>query len=192
HGRVERADASRTTEKTHSVRTGPINIDSAVQVFVQRDRAGQTVGQLSPPASAATRVGSTNISIRYNSPRRRGRVILGTTVPFDEVWRTGADAATEVVVNRPVTIGGKKIAAGTYTLWTIPKPDGAILIINGQNGQWGTNYDSSQDVARVPMQVKRGQPVEEDFTIALAGHGSSGSLRLAWGDFVWTVDVSAP
>ncbi len=189
-GRIERADASATTEKTHSVRTGPINIDSAVAVFTQRDRAGKSVGVLSPSVFVTGRVGSASVMIQYSSPRRRGREILGATVPFGQVWRTGANAATELIVNQPVTVGGRRIPAGTYTLWTIPERDRATLIINGQHGQWGTNYDSTRDIARVPMRVERGQPVQEDFTIAVVGTDSGAKLRMAWGDFVWTVDLS--
>lgn len=191
-GRIEGADASETTEKTHSLRTGPVNLDSTAVAFEQRDQAGQRLGQLSPPALATGRIGGASITVRYNSPRKRGRVILGSTVPFGRVWRTGADAATELVVDRPVTIGGAKIPAGTYTLWTIPEPDRATLIINGQYGQWGTNYDSSRDVARVPMHVARGQPIKQDFTISVVSTGTVGRLRMAWGDFVWTVPVSEP
>lgn len=191
-GRIDSANASGTTEKTLSARTGPMNVDSVVAAFARRDREGESVGQLSPPASAAGRIGAASVTIRYNSPRRRGRVILGATVPYGQVWRTGADAATELTVDRPVIIGGKRIPAGTYTLWTIPEPDRATLIINGQYGQWGTDYDSTRDVARVPMRVARGRPVREDFTISLAGGGAAQVLRMAWGGFVWTVPVSAP
>ena len=191
-GRIESADASGTTEKTHAVRTAPMSIDSTVKLFEARDRAGQSVGVLSPSATATGRLGSASITILYSSPRRRGRVVLGTTVPFGQVWRTGANAATELVVDRPVNIGGKQIAPGTYTLWTIPEANSATLIINGQHGQWGTNYDSTRDVARVPIQVERGQPVQEDFTISISGSGSTGKLRMAWGDFVWTVALSEP
>jgi len=191
-GRIDSADASGTTEKTHSVRSGPIDMDSTVRVFEGRDRAGQSVGVLSPSATATGRIGAASMTVLYSSPRRRGRVILGATVPFDQVWRTGANAATELVVDQPLHVGGKQIASGTYTLWTIPEANGATLIINGQHGQWGTNYDSTRDVARVPMQVERGQPAQEDFTISISGSGSTGKLRMAWGDFVWTVALSEP
>jgi Protein of unknown function (DUF2911) len=191
-GNVERANASGTTEQTQSVRTGAVNIDSATNAFVRRDRAGQSLGQLSPPASAMATVGGATFRIRYNSPRKRGRVILGTTVPFGQVWRTGANAATELIVDRAVAIGGKKIPAGTYTLWTVPTPHGVTLIINGQHGQWGTNYDPTKDIVRVPMHVQRGEPAREDFTISLSGNGSSGELRIAWADFVWSVVLSGP
>ena len=190
-GRIEGADASGTTEKTRSVRTGPMNLDSVVATFERLDRDGQSLGELSPPAFTTGRLGSATISIHYNSPRRRGRTILGATVPFGHVWRTGADAATELVTDRAITIGGKELAAGTYTLWTIPEADGATLIVNGQHGQWGTDYDPARDVLRVPMHVKRGQPIVQDFTIAVDEAGSRGELRMAWDNFVWTVALSA-
>ncbi len=191
-GRIEGADASGTTEKTHSVRTGPINLDSAVAVFVRRDRAGHSFGELSPQDSVTGRIGSATVTIRYSSPRKRGRQILGTVVPFGQVWRTGANAATELAVDRPLTIGGTKIPAGTYTLWTVPEPQGATLIINGQHGQWGTDYDSTRDIARVPMQVQRGQPIQQDFTITLPASDDTGQLRMAWANFVWTVGLTQP
>ncbi len=191
-GRIQSANASGTTEKTRSVRAGPVDIDSEVAAFVRRDREGHSMGELSPPASATARIGSTTVTIQYHSPRKRGRVILGNVVPFNQVWRTGANAATELTVDGPLTIGGTKIPAGTYTLWTIPEPNGATLIINGQHGQWGTDYDSTRDVARVPMRVQRGQPIEQDFTISLSGTGANGELRMAWDRFVWTVALSSP
>ena len=191
-GRIEGADASGTTEKTHSVRVPPMDLDSAAVAFERRDDAGQSLGELSPPGFATGRVGSATVAVRYNSPRKRGRVILGATVPFGQVWRTGADAATELIVNRPLTIGGKRIAAGTYTLWTIPQRNAATLIINRQHGQWGTDYDAAQDIARVPMKVERGQPTQQDFTISVASGDETGALRLAWDDFVWTVPLTAP
>jgi len=190
NGRIVSADASGTTEKTHSARTGSVNIASTVTAFEQRDRAGESIGVLSPARVATGQIGSASVIVQYSSPRKRGRVILGTTVPFDQVWRTGANAATQLVVDHPLTIGRATIPAGMYTLWTIPGPNSAALIINAQHGQWGTDYDSTRDVARVPMDVKRGQPVQEDFTISIAGSGSTGELRLAWDDFVWTVALS--
>ncbi len=191
-GRIESADASGTTEKTHSVRTGPINMDSATVAFEGRDRAGRSLGELSPPAFTTGRVGSATLAVRYSSPRMRGRVILGKTVPYGQVWRTGANAATELVLTAPVTIGGKTIEAGTYTLWSIPEPNSATLIINRQHGQWGTDYDSTQDLVRIPMKVERGQPVQQDFTISIPGGGDTGQLRMAWDDFVWTVPIGQP
>ncbi len=191
-GQIESANAIGTTEKTRSVRTAWISIDSAAKVFARIDKAGHTMGQLSPPAQATAHLGGTTISIRYSSPRARGRVILGATVPYDTVWRTGANAATVLALSGPVSIGGKQFDAGTYTLWTIPGDGKATLIINGQSGQWGTDYDATRDVARVPMQVTKPPHPVEDFTIEIPTHGTSGELRISWGDFVWSVPLVAP
>ncbi|MDB4911587.1 MAG: hypothetical protein JWO39_2410, partial [Gemmatimonadetes bacterium] len=78
---------------------------------------------------------------------RRGRTILGAVVPYGNVWRTGANEATVLIFDKDMTIGGTPVPAGAYSLWTIPKADGTVqLIINRQHGQWGTDYDSAQDV----------------------------------------------
>ncbi len=191
-GHVTSADASETTEKTHSARIASLDIDSVVKVLEHRQKSPDLAGILSPPDSASAHVGSATIDVHYNSPRKRGRAILGTTVPWNQVWRTGADAATLLSIGGPITVGGKSLPAGVYTLWTIPTPTGATLIVNAQHGQWGTDYDSTQDVIRVPMQVVRGRPVQEGFSIGITTHGKSGELRMVWDDFVWTVALSAP
>jgi Protein of unknown function (DUF2911) len=189
-GQIEGADATETTEKTRSARTAPINIDSAAKEFLRRDRAGKAFGVSSPADSVRTRLGPASIAIDYSSPRKRGREILGTTVLYNKVWRTGANAATVLTVDRTVTIGGFPLPAGTYSLWTVPGRDGAELVINAQHGQWGTDYDSARDVVRLPMKVSRSQPAQANFTITLSANGSDGELRMQWDDFVWSIPVS--
>jgi Protein of unknown function (DUF2911) len=191
-GRITSVNAQGTTEKTHSIRTPWIDIDSAAKVFARVDNHGHAVGVLSPTASVTARVGQTTITITYSSPRARGRTILGITVPYDTVWRTGANAATEFTVDHPVIIGGQPVPAGTYTLWTLPAHHGAMLIINRQTGQWGTDYDATRDLVRVPLTVAHASKPREDFTIAVTAHGNRGELSLAWGDFIWTVPISSP
>jgi len=191
-GQIDGADATETTEKTRSIRTAPINIDSAAREYVRRDRGGKAFGVASPPDSARAQLGSASIRISYSSPRKRGREILGTTVRYDRVWRTGANAATVLTVDRPVRIGGFSLPAGAYSLWTVPSRDGAALIINRETGQWGTNYDSAKDVAKLPMHVSRGRPVQENFRISVSASGNTGELQLEWDDFVWSIPISAP
>jgi Protein of unknown function (DUF2911) len=190
NGRVEGADATETTERTRSTRTAPINIDSAAKEFIRRDRAGKAFGISSPADSVRARLGTAAITIDYSSPRKRGRDILGTTVLYDRVWRTGANAATVLTVNQLMTIGGYSLPAGVYTLWTLPTKGGVQLVINGQHGQWGTDYDPTKDVVRLPMKEVRGQPVQENFTITLAATGNAGELRMQWDDFVWSIPMS--
>ena len=185
------ADASETTEKTRSVRTGYIDVPAAAKQFVAADKAGKGVGIASPSAVARGTVGGELIVAAYSSPRRRNRPVLGTVVPYDKVWRTGANEATTLFFDRALEIGGASIPAGTYSLWTLPKRDGTVqLIINAQHGQWGTDYDASRDVARVPMKAAIAAAPQDDFTIAIAGSGSPGELRIAWDTFVWTVPIT--
>ena len=77
---------------------------------------------------------------------------MGGLVPYGQVWRTGANAATTLVTPRDLRIGDTPVPAGTYTLYTLPGESEWQLIINRQTGQWGTEYDQAQDLARIPMQ----------------------------------------
>jgi hypothetical protein len=102
-------------------------------------------------------------------------------VPWGQVWRTGANAATQLVTNRPLVIGGTTVPAGTYTLWTLPSASGAQLIINKQHGQWGTDYDASQDLVHLPLTRSALTTPVEQFTIAIDPSGSTGgTLRMRW------------
>ena len=89
-------------------------------------------------------------------------------------------------------IGGTPVPAGTYTLWTLPTESGAHLIINRQTGQWGTEYNASQDLARIPLEVQQARAPVERFTITMepAG-GGAGALVISWHTFVWRVPVTA-
>jgi hypothetical protein len=101
-------------------------------------------------------------------------------VPWNQVWRTGANEATLFETSADLVIGGTTLPAGTYTLWTIPARDRWTLIINRNTGQWGTNYDAKYDFARLDMKVEPlPQPVEQ-FTIAIDPQGSGGILKLEW------------
>jgi len=102
-------------------------------------------------------------------------------VPLGQVWRTGANEATHLRTPVDLVIGEVRIAAGEYTLYSIPSEDGWTLIINRQTGQWGTAYDESQDLARLPMQVETLADPVERFTITLGvGEDSDGLLVLEW------------
>jgi len=91
----------------------------------------------SPLALAATWIDSTYVKIVYGSPRKRGREIFGALVPYSEVWRTGANEATEITTTGDLVFGGHRLPAGTYSLYTIPYPDRWTIIVNRALGQWG-------------------------------------------------------
>ncbi|MGQ0712289.1 MAG: DUF2911 domain-containing protein [Gemmatimonadaceae bacterium] len=140
-----------------------------------------TPRMLSPRDSAAHTIGDARLVIDYGRPSKRRREIFGSLVPYGAVWRTGANQATHLRSDRDVMIGSVRVPRGTYTLWTIPNHTGWTLIVNRQTGQWGTEYDPSQDLGRIPMEVASLDTPVEQFTIALASKGDgAGLLSLSW------------
>ena len=145
----------------------------------------------SPPGEATLKFddGKT-VTIQYSRPSMRGRKIFGGLVPYDEVWRTGANAATSLKTDAALTIGNASVPAGSYTLYTLPGATAWKLIINKQTGQWGTEYDKSQDLARVDMKVGQLPAPLEEFTISFDKTGSnSATLKLEWDTTVASVEV---
>jgi hypothetical protein len=191
NGQITEADARETTEQTKTQRTGWVEIGALAKSFASADRSGKGLGAASPNVIAKGTIGGQPVIVSYGSPRRRGRIILGEVVPYDRVWRTGANEATVVAFDRDMVIGGAPVPAGAYSLWTIPKRDGTVqLIVNRQHGQWGTNYDAAQDLVRVPMQASVAPSPQENFAIDVSGSGSSGALRISWDVFEWSVPLA--
>ena len=142
--------------------------------------APRSLGTLSPPDSARASVAGAAVAVRYSRPSMRGRVIFGNVVPWNKVWRTGANQATILETSADLTVAGTKVPAGKYTLWTIPSPAGWTLIINKNTGQWGTEYDAQYDLARLDMKVEPLPQAAEQFTIAIEPKGKRGVLKLEW------------
>lgn len=189
-GRVMSADAFETTERTQTRRTDFVDLHSLAEKYAADDHAGKGLGAASPELIARGKIGGQLVVVTYSSPRRRNREILGKVVPFDNVWRTGANAATVIYLDKNVELGGTAVPAGTYSLWTLPKPDGSVdLIVNSVHGEWGTDYDKSHDLFHIPMKVSTTSATQEDFTIAVAD-GNPGTLRMSWDNFVWSVPIS--
>jgi hypothetical protein len=114
---------------------------------------GNTVPRVSPNATVGQTIGVTEVRLTYGRPSVRDRDIFGGLVPFDEVWRTGANEATTISFSTPVQIEGQSLDAGTYGFFTIPGPDQWTLIFNEKANQWGAyNYDSGQDALRVTVE----------------------------------------
>ena len=135
----------------------------------------------SPPGKAEVTLKGQQVTITYGRPSMRGRKIFGGLVPYGQRWRTGANESTTLTTGTDFDIGGANVPAGKYTLDTIPSEGTWKLIINKQTGQWGTEYNQGQDLARVDMQKsKLEQPVEE-FTISFDKKGpDSADLVLEW------------
>jgi hypothetical protein len=151
--------------------------------------------RVSPHEKVTATVDGNEMIIVYGRPYTKdpksgeARKIWGGLVPFGKVWRMGADEATLLTTDKAIEMGGKEIAAGTYSLFLLPEEDGgAKLIVNKQTGQWGTKYDESQDVARIDMKKNSAaQPVDQ-FTIAIEKNdGSGGELKLSWDNTTYSV-----
>jgi hypothetical protein len=120
----------------------------------------------------------------------RSRKIFGGLVPYDKVWRTGANSATSLKTDADLTIGGANVPAGSYTLYTLPGMNNWKLIINKQAGQWGTEYSQGQDLARVDMKVSQKNAGMETFTISLdKTSANSAVLKLDWENTVASVEI---
>jgi len=149
--------------------------------------------QLASPRARATCkfADGKTITVNYSSPRMRGRKIFGDLVPFGEVWRAGADDATSFVPNVDLTVGGKSIPAGKYTMFTVPTPTKWTLIISKQTGEWGIPYPGEKyDFARLEMKVsKLGSPLE-NFTISFDQTGTNCTMKLDWETTRASIDIS--
>ena len=147
----------------------------------------------SPAASASCDLGGDKIiKTDYSSPRMKGRKIYGDLVPFGEVWRAGANEATTFVTSTDVSVGGKTVPAGSYTVFAVPNPDKWTLIVNKKTGEWGIPYTYEADeLARVDMKVSKLPSPVENFTISYEKSGGVCTLHMDWETTRASVDIRA-
>jgi hypothetical protein len=131
----------------------------------------------SPQATATGKIGAANVKIVYCQPSARGRKIMGGLVPYGEVWRTGANEATTIEIDKPVKIEGKDLAAGKYSLFTIPGENEWTIIFNKDAKQWGAyKYKQEDDVLRVTVKPTQSATAVETFNIAVG----KDDVQLKW------------
>ena len=127
--------------------------------------------QASPEQTVVYEGTDLTLSVFYNRPSKKGREIFGELVPYGKTWRTGANEATVFTTNRDITFGGEKLAAGSYTLWTIPQKSQWTVILNSKMYDWGVNWnneasrDPQYDVLKINVPVEDMEEVTEEFTI---------------------------
>lgn len=130
------------------------------------------------------------MKITYGRPHKRGRKIFGDLQPYGEIWRTGANEATEVTVTGPIKMGGQLLNPGTYTLFTIPYADHWTIILNSELGQWGAyNYNEKFDVMRFDVPVSKTKEVYEPFTIEFEQKAQSAELLMIWDQTKVTIPI---
>jgi hypothetical protein len=181
-GRIQSAVPVGGTQQFTVERVRDADPRALAATFAARDAQGAGLGALSTRDTVRASVGGANIWIDYGRPSKRGRTLFGSTiVPWGQVWRTGANAATQFRTDRDLEIQGVVIPAGTYTIWTIPYPGGNWkLLFNRETGQWGTAHDPLRDMAQLDLRVSTLPQVVERFTIAVTPDGGGGTLMLDW------------
>jgi hypothetical protein len=189
-GRMLTYSGMRSTFKVAVVRTTTLpDVDGIGDRLAMAERR-TGLQQLSVRDTARATIGSASFSVDYGRPLLRGRTLLGNVIGYDRVWRTGANEATQFTTSVPITLAGLSLAAGTYTLWTVPHVNGVDLIVNKQTGQWGTEYSRARDLGTAPMKSESVNPPVEKFTIAIQPTDAKhGTLALAWGTFRWTAPI---
>ncbi len=132
-------------------------------VFAQGDKSKRP----SPPVTATGKIMGATITINYSSPAVKGRKIWGDLVPYDKVWRAGANEATLFETYKNIMVEGKSLPAGKYSLYAIPGKTEWVIILNSQTGQWGikmdgsTTEDPAKDVIRVTVKPVKSSSFNE-------------------------------
>ena len=162
------------------VRTRSLDLDAFAAEFAARDAAGRGLGELSPRDTVIATVQGAEVFVDYGRPFKRGRPVFGGLVPYDRVWRLGANLATHFFTERDLIMDGTLVPAGMYTLYLLPGPTDWRLIINRQTGQPGTEYDQAEDVARVRLRNTTLPEPLEQLTIAVEERGGGGVIRIGW------------
>jgi hypothetical protein len=171
-----------------------------VSVFAAEEKKAKKP-PVSPRDLVAATIGGNEIKIDYGRPYTKSpktgemRKVWGGLVPYDAVWRTGANEATLLTIAKPIVIGGFDLPAGSYTLFTVPTAtgEGSKLIINKKTGQWGIPYhedeEKENELARVDLQRGATKSALHQFTITIEPTGpNAGKIVFAWEDAFYSVD----
>ena len=125
----------------------------------------QELPQPSPTSTVQQRIGLTDITVNYSRPSANGRTIFGDLVPYDQLWRTGANSSTKISFSNAVIIEGKTVDAGEYALFTVPNKESWTVVLSKQTSLWGvTGYDKNEDVLRIVI-VPEKSDLDETFSI---------------------------
>ena len=139
----------------------------------------------SPPAVAEGTIGDANIKIDYSSPAVKGRTVWGGIVPYGKIWRTGANEATTFETDKDITVEGKTLPAGRYSVFTIPSKEAWTIVFNSEADQWGSyRYNEENDVLRI-----QGKTSEADFTERLSFTVDASAVSILWENLSVTFNI---
>ena len=187
-GGIVAADGMRTGNKVLVSRVATLDLEALGRAWAERERGGTAAGPASTRDTVQATVGGARLWVDYGRPALRGRDVWANGVLGDTLWRTGANAATQLRTDVDLVVGGATVPAGTYTLWTAATPPGYRLVINRQAGN---TYDPRGDLVRVPLRESVVTTPVERFTIDVEPQGTGGaSLNLTWGTKRLSVPVA--
>jgi hypothetical protein len=184
-GTLTRADWTGTTYRYRVERLPDVDLGPIARAWSSAELASRGFGALSPRDSTKATLGSAHLTIDYSRPAVRGRQIWGGVVPWNAVWRLGADMATHFTTDVDLTIGGTTVPAGRYTLWMMPSESDPRLIVSRAVNVFGTQYDPTKDLARIPL-TRRSAEQAERLTLSVC----DGALAIHWADVLWSVPVA--
>ncbi len=179
-GRIQNVVPIWGTVRVHVDRVSSVDLAALTASFAAREQQGTGLGPLSTRDTVRATAGGASLWIDYGRPAKRGRTIFGNVVPFGELWRTGANAATQLRTDKALELGGVTIPAGFYSLWTIPSAGGWKLIFNSETGISGTAHKADKDLHTVDMKVSAIQEPVERFTIGVEPGAGGGVLYMDW------------
>ena len=165
---------------------------------VSLDASGRAISEVGVRGAGGT---GAKISIEYGQPHARGRQVFGALVPFDTVWRAGANRATQLTTDVALNVGGTTLAPGSYSLALVPSRTAPRLVINSRTRHWGIPYNPAGEIARVPMRATTLSAPVETFTIAVVPNAApqtqagapapaGGVITMTWGTMQFAVDFT--
>ena len=178
-GRLMHLDGGATTLKLATERVKWLPLETMAPAIAARD-ANRPRAELSPRGNTQATVDGASITVDYGRPLKRGRAIFGNVVPFGQLWRTGANMATQFKTDRDLIIAGQTLPAGQYSIFSIPQSGEWTIIINRETNQAGTAHKADMDLMRVPARTRTLRDAVEQFTIAVTDEESGGAIRFQW------------
>lgn len=149
------------------------------------------IGNLSRDEESERQIGNLVVTVSYNKTEAGKDRIFGYRVPYGIVWRTGSGDATEIRFSDDCFLGGKKVEAGTYSLWSIPSEKDWVIILNSETGQYGTRYDPSRDYLRVTVPSEKVPEREENLRITFPdGRKGLPVLQIRWEHFLVETEIT--
>ena len=175
-GRILAYDGTATQWNYIVTRHEPMDVDEVAKRMSKKPK----IGIPSPTATINFTIANDTINLSYGRPFKRGRKIFGGIVPYDSIWRTGANDPTKISLPYAIRFGKITVPKGEYSLYTIPSMENWILIFNADLKQWPSEPNRSKDVALIPMKVQKADKQTDQFTINIEPLKSGGIIKFVW------------